>query len=323
MNERRVFIVGGAGFIGSHFTDRLVADTSTAAVTVFDNFSSGRKWHVEPHLDNSKFSMVSGDAADSQVLIEAMRAHDLVIHLASNPDIARAAKEPKIDFDSGTLLTQNVIEAMRLSGAQTLLYASGSGVYGDLGEIEVREDFGPLIPISTYGASKLAGEALISAYAHMFGMTGICFRLANVVGPRQTHGVGFDFVQRLLTNPDALDILGDGSQSKSYIHVEDVVDAMLLVAEVVESPFEIFNVATRDYITVREIADLAIECLDLEATPEYRFTGGDRGWKGDVPIVRLNIEKLESLGWAPKRTSRQALKESMVTIFEDSKEGRI
>src|SRR5262249_28223433 len=155
---------------------------------------------------------------------------ELVIHLASNPDIARAASEPAIDFHEGTYLTHNVLEAMRQTRTPLLLYASGSGVYGDLGELEVNEDHGPLLPISTYGASKLAGEALICSYCHMFDLTARVFRFGNVVGPRQTHGVGFDFLRQLLTRPSYLRILGDGTQSKSYVHVSDVVDAALMAA---------------------------------------------------------------------------------------------
>ena len=192
-----VCIVGGAGFIGSHFVDHLLASASIESVTVFDNFSSGREWHLDRHEGDEKLRIVRGDAADLDSLAVAMAGTDSVIHLASNPDIARAAVEPAIDFDSGTLLTHHVLEAMRLSGATRIMYASGSGVYGDLGEEEVDEDHGPLLPISTYGASKLAGEALISAYCHMFGLRGFVFRFGNVIGPRQTHGVGYDFLRRL------------------------------------------------------------------------------------------------------------------------------
>ncbi len=194
---RQVIIVGGAGFIGSHLTDRLLERETTASVTIFDNFSSGRRWHIDHHENDDRFSLVRGEVGDLSALCEAMSGHHTVIHLASNPDIARAMTEPVIDFDEGTLLTHHVVEAMRLTGARRILYASGSGIYGDLGEREGTEDYGPLIPVSTYGASKLAGEALISSYCYMFGLTGCVFRFGNVVGPRQTHGVGFDFVRRL------------------------------------------------------------------------------------------------------------------------------
>ncbi len=254
---QRVFVVGGAGFIGSHFCDRLLGRPDVASVTIYDNFSSGRPWHIEHHADDGRFTVVHGEVADLASLTEAMHGHDTVIHLASNPDIAKAMTEPSVDFDEGTLLTNHVVEAMRLSGTRLILYASGSGVYGDLGEFEADEDHGPLVPVSTYGASKLAGEALISSYSYMFDLSGCAFRFGNVVGPRQTHGVGYDFVRRLERDPSRLQILGDGSQSKSYVHVSDVVDAVLLAAEKAPRPFSVYNVATGDYITVSEIADLA------------------------------------------------------------------
>ncbi len=220
-------IVGGAGFIGSHFVDRLLAER-VDGVTVFDNFSSGRRWHLEAHADDRRLRVVEADVRDLDDLVKAMAGADTVIHLASNPDIARAATDPAVDFDQGTLLTHHVVEAARRSSVPRMLYASGSGVYGDLGEIEAGEDHGPLIPVSTYGASKLAGEALIASYCFMFDLSACVFRFGNVVGPHQTHGVGYDFIRRLLEDPAELTILGDGTQSKSYVHVSDIVDAVLL-----------------------------------------------------------------------------------------------
>jgi UDP-glucose 4-epimerase len=319
----RYFIVGGAGFIGSHFVDHLLSDPSVAAVALFDNFSSGREWHSEQHLNDRRLRVVRGDVGDLRQLAEAMAGHDVVIHLASNPDIARAATEPEVDFYQGTLLTNNVVEAMRRVGARRILYASGSGVYGDLGALEAREDYGPLLPISTYGASKLAGEALIAAYCAMFGLTGCAFRFANVVGPRQTHGVGFDFVRRLLADPSRLAVMGDGSQSKSYIHVSDIVAAVLHAARYSPADFDTYNVATGDYITVTEIAELAVECLGLPAAPRVEYSGGDRGWKGDVPVVRLNTDRIRRLGWTCRRGSRDALRVSLLALIEDARAGRI
>jgi UDP-glucose 4-epimerase len=317
------FLVGGAGFIGSHFLDRLLASPDVRRVTVYDNFSSGQAWHYEEHQRDRRLRIVGADIHDFGALKEAMAGHDTVIHLASNPDIARAVTEPDIDFRQGTALTNNVVEAMRQTGARCILYASGSGVYGDLGEQEGREDQGPYEPVSTYGASKLAGEALIAAYSHMFGMRGCAFRFGNVVGRRQTHGVGFDFIRRLRQDPTRLRILGDGRQSKSYIHVGDVVSAVLLAHKACTRPFQAFNVATGDYISVTEIADLARECLGLPAEQvKYEFTGGDRGWKGDVPVVRLSIDKIRGLGWRPTRTSAEALREAMLAMLADLKSGR-
>ena len=324
MEQNRYFIVGGAGFIGSHFCDRLLGDPDTAAVTIYDNFSSGREWHYAAHLQDPRFRVVRGDVKELMRLKSAMDGHDTIIHLASNPDIARAATEPDIDFREGTLLTNHVVEAMRLTGARNILYASGSGIYGDLGETEAHEDRGPIIPVSTYGASKLAGEALISSYSFMFGIKGCVFRFGNVVGPHQTHGVGFDFIRQLLATPDRLRILGDGSQSKSYIHVEDVMDAVLLAAKRTDAAFRAYNVATGDYITVREIAELAVEVAGLKREQvHFEFTGGSRGWKGDVPIVRLNTDRIRSIGWTCQLKTREALRASMKAMLRDARLGRL
>jgi UDP-glucose 4-epimerase len=320
----RVCIVGGAGFIGSHFTDRLLGDAATERVTLFDNFTSGREWHYEDHLSDARLEIVRADVGDLAALTAAMAGHQLVIHLASNPDIAKAMTSPRVDFDEGTALTFHVVEAARLAGVREILYASGSGVYGDLGQLEVAEDHGPLVPTSTYGASKLAGEAMLSSYAAMFGIAATVFRFGNVVGPRQTHGVGFDFVRRLRRKPEALEILGDGRQSKSYIYVDDVVNAVLMMRATREQIFESFNVATGDYITVTEIALLALQVLGLtEDTTDLRYSGGDRGWKGDVPIVRLSTERIRARGWTCRHTCEEALVRSMRAMVTDDELGRL
>ena len=320
----RYLIVGGAGFIGSHFADRLLGDPAIAGLTLYDNFSSGREWHYRHHLGDPRLTVVRADVKDRDRLVEAMAGADVVIHLAANPDIARAATEPAIDFDEGTLLTHHVLEAMRLCGCGRILFASGSGVYGDRGELEVDEDRGPLLPISTYGASKLASEAMISAYCHMFDLTATIFRFGNVVGPRQTHGVGYDFVRSLLADGAWLPILGDGCQSKSYIHVDDVVSAVLLADVRCAGPCDVLNVATEDTVTVKEIADLAVECTGLEAgSVDYRFSGGRRGWKGDVPVVRLDTGRIRSLGWECRHPSREALRRSLAALVEDVRSGKI
>lgn len=323
-SRARVLIVGGAGFIGSHFTDALLADGRTTRVTLYDNFSSGQEWHYAHHADDNRLAVVQGDANDLASLAEAMAGHDLVIHLASNPDIAAAMANPAIDFDQGTLITHHVVEAMRQSGVPRIMYASGSGVYGDLGEVEAAEDHGPLVPVSTYGASKLAGEALISAYAYMFDLQGFVFRFGNVVGRRQTHGVGFDFVRRLREDPTRLTVLGDGSQSKSYVLAGDVVAAVLTALDAgLDAPFNLFNVATGDYLTVREIVEVALGVLGLDPA-QTRVEYGDqaRGWKGDVPVVRLSTERIRALGWRPSTGSAGALRASMEAMLEDLTVGR-
>jgi UDP-glucose 4-epimerase len=327
---QRFCIVGGAGFIGSHFTDVLLADRHVTKVTLYDDFSSGRAWHYEQHTGDPRFAVVRGKVEQLEDLRRTLDGHDVVIHLASNPDIARAATEPDVDFWQGTALTHNVVEAMRTTSAKRILYASGSGVYGDLGNLEAAEDHGPLVPVSTYGASKLAGEALIASYVFMFGLSGCAFRFGNVVGRRQTHGVGFDFARRLLAASTApgervpLRILGDGSQSKSYVHVSDVVRAVLTAHARSTQPFQVYNVATGDYISVTEIAELAVECLGLApAAVDFQYAGGDRGWKGDVPVVRLNTERIRATGWRCERSSREALRQAIVAMLPDLKAGRM
>lgn len=313
----RVCIVGGAGFIGSHLADALLELAEIRRVTLFDNFSLGRERHYEHHRGDPRLRVVRGDADNMQALMDAVRGHEVVIHLASNPDIARAATEPGVDFYQGTVLTHNVVEAMRRAGVGRLLYASGSGIYGERGEELLTEDSGRLLPVSTYGASKLASEALIASYCAMFGFTACAFRFANVVGARQTHGVGFDFLRRLREDPTRLRILGDGRQSKSYVHVHDVVAAVLQANRMVESGFHVWNVATEDAITVTEIAEMATECLGIRPLPRWEYTGGDRGWKGDIPVVRLDASRMRALGWKPRFNSREAIRRSLEEMVEE------
>jgi UDP-glucose 4-epimerase len=321
---RRVVVVGGAGFIGSHLVQTLLGRPGVEGVVVYDNFTSGRRWHLEAVAGDARLEVIEGEVRDLDALTRAMEGATTVVHLASNPDIAKAMTDPTIDFDEGTFLTHCVVEAARRASIGLVLYASGSGVYGDLGEIECDEHHGPLEPVSTYGASKLAGEALIASYCHMFDMRGRAFRFGNVVGPNQTHGVGFDFVRKLLADPTRLEILGDGSQSKSYVHVDDVLAAVLLAGEAGAEPFAVFNVATGDYITVREIAALAIECVGLDTdSVTLVFSGGDRGWKGDVPVVRIATERIRRLGWSNRYDTAAALRASIVAMLDDARAGRL
>lgn len=320
---QRFCVIGGAGFLGSHIVRRLLADVDIEQVVVFDNFSSGRIWHLDEHVGDSRLHITRGDARDLRSLSFAIDGSDVVVHLAANPDIARAVTEPTIDFDQGTYLTYNAVEAMRLVGTTRILYASGSGVYGDLGEVAAWEDYGPMLPVSTYGASKLAGEALISSYCHMFGFTGCAFRFGNIVGPHQTHGVGYDFIHRLVAEPSELTILGDGRQTKSYVHVDDVIDAIFVGASQATLPFTAYNVATSDYVAVAEIARLAMDVLGL-APNEVKlcFTGGDRGWRGDVPVVRLNTDKIRALGWSNRLRARDALRVALESMAQDVRSGK-
>ncbi len=315
----KIFVAGGAGFIGSHFVERVINRADVTQILVFDNFCSGTRKHLTAVETHEKLKIVEGDIKNLEALTAAMQGARLVVHLAANADISKAITQPEIDFWGGTYLTHNVVEAMRLTGTKQILYTSGSGVYGENPEIAFAENYGPCIPISAYGASKIACEALISAYCHMFGIKGRAFRFANVVGPRQTHGVGYDFIRRLKEDQATLRILGDGTQTKSYIHVDDVMMAIeILWTELNENPmpFDLFNAATDDCISVTEIADVACEISGLR--PEkvaYSYTGGDRGWTGDVPKVRFNVDKLKQLGWTAARSSRLAIADSMTAML--------
>jgi UDP-glucose 4-epimerase len=320
----KIFVSGGAGFIGSHMVSKMAERSDVSSIVVYDNFSSGTRKHLEIKKNVEKIRIAEFDIKNFNQLSECMANSSLVIHFAANPDIAKAVNQPDIDFWEGTYLTQNILEAMRTNKIRDILYTSGSGVYGENQNIVFNESYGPLFPISTYGASKLACESLISSYCHMFGLRGRAFRFANVVGPMQTHGVGFDFIRRLSEDSSHLRILGDGRQSKSYIYVDDVINAMLLIYESMllqdSLSFDVFNVATDDYITVSEIANLACQVLSLDAEKvEFQFTGGDRGWKGDVPKVLFDVKKLKSLGWRASRLSCEAIKDSLCSMKNELK----
>jgi UDP-glucose 4-epimerase len=318
----KVFISGGAGFIGSHLVRRLIGNAEIKKIIIYDNFSSGTIGHISDIEYENSIKIIRGDIKNFDLLKNSMQNTDLVIHFAANPDIAKAVTQPDIDFWEGTYLTQNILESMRVNEVKNILYTSGSGVYGENPNIAFKESYGPLFPISTYGASKLACEALISSYCHMFGMRARAFRFANVVGPKQTHGVGYDFIRRLVSEPSCLRILGDGSQSKAYIHVSDVISAMLLVYEELQvneaQLFDVYNVATDDYVSVTEIANIACAIAGLNPlNVNYEYTGGDRGWKGDVPKVLFNVDKIKGLGWSAGRSSLEAIKDSIQSMKEE------
>jgi UDP-glucose 4-epimerase len=305
----KVVVVGGAGFIGSACVGHLLSDPKIEVV-VYDNFSSGRHWHLAPFLSSGRLKIVEGDASVLIALKEAMEGAELLFHFASNPDIAKAATEPTIDFYQGTLLTQNIFEAARLAGVRKVVYASGSGVFGDDAQkVFDEEDFSPC-PTSTYAASKAAGETLLSAYCAMFGLEGLTFRFANVVGSHQTHGVAFDFIRKLRLNPRLLEVMGNGTQTKSYIHVDDVVAALLHFVAGYPKAYEYFNLTTEDSMSVRDIAEMVVAEMELTEV-DVRYGTSDRGWAGDVPRIRFKADKMKSWGWAPRLTSREAMRASI------------
>ena len=301
----RFFITGGAGFLGSNLANGIL-DRNLGDVTVYDDFSTGKRTHFGPRATDSRLSVIEGDVRDLSALTRAVVDHDVVFHLASNSDIARAASDPLIDFEHGTKLTQTLLEAMRATGVKRILFTSGSGVYGEVPPEPIPEDYPHMVPISTYGAQKLASEALISAYSHMFDLVGTVFRFANVVGPHMTHGVSHDFTRRLHADPTRLAVMGDGNQSKPYVHADDVVEAMLLLEHTQQAGYDCYNVGSQDHLLVREIADIVVAEMGLQNV-ELDFSGGARGWRADVPIYRLDTSKVRLLGWSNRRNSREAV----------------
>ena len=271
---------------------------------MYDNLSSGRQ-SILPSSDRLVFT--KGDILDLGALKEAMAGHDIVFHLSTNPDTARGLVETDLDLKQGTIAAYNVLESMRVNNIRKIVFPSGSGVYGEVGDRVVAENYGPLLPISMYGATKLACEAMISCFSYAFDMYGYILRLGNVVGDRLTHGVIFDFVHKLRKDPTTLLVLGDGNQTKPYIHVDDVINAMFFVIENAKERVNLYNAATDDWPTVTWIAEAVINEMGLKGTATVKYTGADRGWKGDVPIIKLDTTKLKKLGWKCNFTSRQAI----------------
>jgi len=319
LNEKNILVTGGAGFIGSQVIDRLM--NSKANIVVFDNLSSGSLQNISRWLGYSNLKLIQGDLLDQTMVEKSIKGCELVIHLAANPEVAVGYQDTTVDLKQNVICTHNLLEAMRRSDAHTILFTSTSTVYGDSETLPTPEDYGPLMPISNYGASKLACEAFVSSYSHLYGMKAFIFRFANIVGKRG-HGVVRDFVHKLRINPKNLEILGDGTQKKSYLAVDDCIDAFLHVLEKPPSePVSIFNVGSEDQITVNEIADIVIQEMGLRDV-KRTFTGGieGRGWHGDVKNMFLSINKLRSLGWNPSHDSEQSIRLATRQILEELEE---
>jgi UDP-glucose 4-epimerase len=310
----RYFVTGGAGFIGSHLVDNLV---NMGLVTVCDNLSSGKKKFIQHHLDREGFRFVQVDLLERDQLTGAMKDSEVVFHLAANPKIRAGTRDTELDLKQGIIATYNVLEAMRLNSIKKIVFASTSAVYGETSGQPIPEDYGPLQPISLYGASKLASEGLITAFSHLFDMQAWIFRLANVVGKRATHGVIIDFIAKLKQNSGELEILGDGTQEKSYIHVDDCVAGLLYGFQYANAPVNVFNLGNRDATSVTTIGHMLIKAMGA-TNVRLKHTGGNRGWPGDVPQVRLNTSRMEKLGWKPKYTSDEAIRQAIKDILERS-----
>jgi len=303
----RILVTGGAGFIGSHLVDRLVMEGYN--VRVIDNLSSGDLSYISHHIGKPNFEFIRGDLKSPEDVSRAIKDIDTVFHFAANPEVRLSVTEPEIHFRENIYATFNLLEAMRREGGVELfVFASSSTVYGDAKIIPTPETH-EIRPISVYGASKAGCEALICSYAHLYGFKAVSLRYANIVGPRLRHGVIYDFIVKLRKNPKKLEILGDGTQRKSYLYITDTLDATLFAAQHIEGWYDVYNIGNDDWITVKEIADIVARAMGVR--PEYVFTGGTRdgrGWPGDVKFMRLSIDKIKKKGWRPKYSSREAVR---------------
>jgi UDP-glucose 4-epimerase len=315
LKDKSILVTGGAGFIGSHLVDRLLQENE---VTVLDNFSSGKRQYVAPNHENPQFHLLEADLLKSDSLEDILEGKDIVFHLAANPDVKLGAEDTRVHLDQNVLATYKLLEAMRRTGVSHIAFTSTSTVYGDAAIVPTPEDYGPLLPISLYGASKLSCEALISSYCHTFKMQSWIYRFANIVGERGTHGVIVDFIHKLKANPTELEILGSGKQRKSYLEVKDCVKAMLHIVNFTQSKVNVFNIGSSDSIDVAEIADIIVRQMGLLGV-QFNYTGGidGRGWKGDVKLMQLSIGKIKELGWIPQLGSAGAIKVAVESLLKD------
>jgi UDP-glucose 4-epimerase len=312
----KYFVTGGAGFIGSNLVDKLLENPDNQ-VTVYDNLSSGFREFLSQHDDDSRFKFIEGDLLDLEKLKESIVGSEFVFHIAANADVRVGTQQTDTDLKNGIRATYNVLESMRIAGIKKLAFSSSSTVYGEATLMPTPENYGPLIPISLYGAAKLGAEAMITAFASSFDMQVWIYRFANIIGRRGTHGVIIDFVNKLRKNPNELEILGDGRQQKSYLLVNECIGGFIFAIENSNEQVNIFNLGSTDHLIVKRIGELIVEEMGLSDV-EFKYTGGSRGWTGDVPIMLLSIEKIQGLGWKLEHNSedavRMSIKEYLKTI---------
>jgi UDP-glucose 4-epimerase len=314
----RILVTGGAGFIGSHLVDRLVRDGYK--VRAVDNLSSGRVENIKHHLDANTVELIIGDLKDPQIALKAVEGIDVVFHFAANPEVRVSTTNPEVHFNENVVATFNLLEAIRGKSVKELVFASSSSVYGEPEEIPVDEN-APIRPVSVYGASKAACEALIHAYTKLYGVKTVVLRYANVVGPRLRHGVVWDFINKLFRNPLELEILGDGKQVRSYIYIDDAVEATIVAWRKTNSQFEVYNVGSEDWITVDEVADEAIKAMGLSNVKKIcKPVLHGVGWPGDVKRIALKIGKIKRLGFKPAMNSREAVRTTVRMLLEEIKE---
>lgn len=312
-----ILVAGGAGFIGSHLCDALLSKNNT--VIVADKLIMGSK-NIEHLSQNTNFKFYEMELADQDNVDKLFGDNkiDIVYHMAANSDIQKSANDTSIDFNDTLLTTRVLLESMRKNNVKNIFFASTSAVYGEMPDIVLNEETGGLKPVSYYGGAKLASEALISSYVSMCDMNAVIFRFPNVIGPRLTHGVVYDFVKKLRNNPKELEILGNGTQCKPYIYVTDLVNAIVKLTEQFEPGVDVFNISVMSEGTsVTHIAEIVVDVLGLSDV-EFKYTGGDRGWKGDVPRFKYDISKVLATGWKPEYTSDEAVRNAVIEAVQAS-----
>jgi UDP-glucose 4-epimerase len=303
----RYFVTGGAGFIGSNLVDRLLADGH--AVTAYDNLSTGQQRFLDPARKHPAFRLIEGDLLDERKLTDSVKGHDFVFHFAANADVRFGTNHPRRDLEQNTIATYNVLEAMRAHDIKQIAFSSTGSIYGEHAVIPTPENAPFPVQTSLYGASKLAGEGLIEAYATGFGFRGFIFRFVSILGERYSHGHVYDFYRSLQKDPTKITVLGNGKQRKSYLYVGDCVDAILTVIAKAPDPVNIYNLGTDEYTQVND--SLTWICDKLGVNPARTYTGGERGWIGDSPFIFLDTQKIRSLGWRPKLTIRQGIEKTV------------
>jgi len=309
----RAFITGGAGYIGSHLADRLLKKGSH--VTVFDNFSTGQHKFLQQANTSEKFKLIKGDLLDENELQKAMANQDFVFHLAANADVRFGTQHPCKDLEQNTIVTQNVLEAMRILGINKIVFSSTGSVYGEASVFPTPEEAPFPVQTSFYAASKLAGEGLITAYCEGFGFQSWIFRFVSILGERYTHGHVFDFYRKLKADPSRLKVLGNGKQRKSYLYIQDCIDALLLAMEKSGEKVNIFNLGVDDYCEVND--SIKWICKELGVTPVLEYSGSERGWIGDNPFIFLDTKRIQSLGWKPKICIRDGVLKTVEYLKEN------
>lgn len=300
-----VLVTGGAGFIGSHLCDALIE--RGCRVTVVDNLVLGKKENISHLLANPAFNFIEADILDREVMRKVYTdgKFDMVYHLAANSDIQKGGRDPEVDYNLTFRTTFETLQMMREFKVKRLFFASTSAIYGESTDA-LTEDYGPLEPVSNYGAGKLASEAFVSAFSSNCGIQTWITRFPNVVGERFTHGVIYDFVRKLRTNPRELEVLGNGEQCKPYVYVKDLVEGIMYVIDHAQARYNVYNLGSDSRTKVKEIAAMVIEEMGLSA--RIKYTGGDRGWQGDVPQFRYNLDKISALGWEAKHNSNESVR---------------